>query len=510
MPDSDTAGSKTRSRGLTAGLRRAVSSVRTNLILLVIVFVAVPAVLYRQFEQSDADRQTVLLDAVRDRGLIVARAVRPLLEGADRIPVAQLDNELSRFESETVSLRLLFRPSRGDSGFFYVASAPRVDAESLTAERQRLVEQGVLERLGETCSGDVPLSIPFDRVNAPRELVTSITPVRTTNGCWALVVSNRLAGLRELGRPYWQSAEIQVAGAIYLALAAIVFGLFLGVWRNLARFAAAARAIGNGGPDGEAGFSDRNNIPELAPVAEAFDRMVVKLRSAADNIRLAAEDNAHAFKTPLATIAHALEPLRRRIAPDDERLQQALHSISGSVERLGQLVQAARRLDVATADLLDPPREQVDLSALCDDLIDRYEQNLPASGARVSGRIADGVAVRGGLDMLTVAIENVIDNAISFAPPATDVDVTLVVNNGWAILTVADQGPGVAPDNLDRIFERYFSQRPEQRGLPGTNFGVGLWIVRRNIEALRGRASARNRRGGGLEVVLELPVARTV
>lgn len=506
MPASDTAGSKTPDRGIAAGLRRAVSSVRTNLILLLVVFVAVPGVLYRQFEASDTERQTVLLDAVRDRGLIVARSVRPLLEAARGIP-AQLDQELERFESDNVSLRLLYRPNTGDSGFFYVASAPRVDAESLSAERQRLIDQGVLGRLTESCSGDVPLSLPFDRPGAPRELVTSITPVRTANGCWALVVSNRLESLREFGRPFWQSPEIQAALVIYLALAAIVFGLFVGVWRNLARFAAAARAIGSG-HERDTSFAARNDIPELAPVADAFDRMVDNLRSAADNIRRAAEDNVHAFKTPLATIAHSLEPLRRRVAPDDERARQALNSISGSVERLSQLVQSARRLDDATADLLDPPREAIDLSALCDDLVDGYEQNLPAGGARVVGRIADGITVRGGLDMLTVAIENVIDNAMSFAPPGTEVSVTLTQAGARALLTVADRGPGVAPENLGRIFERYFSKRPDQRAVPAANFGVGLWIVRRNIEALRGRVTARNRPGGGLEVALELPLSR--
>lgn len=105
-----------------------------------LVFAAVPAVLYRQFEASDAEQQTLLLGAVRDRGLIIARALQPVLETADRVPFARLDDELARYGAGGVTLKLLFQPAQTDAGFFYVASAPKVEKiEALQRERAGLV-----------------------------------------------------------------------------------------------------------------------------------------------------------------------------------------------------------------------------------------------------------------------------------------------------------------------------------------------------------------------------------
>jgi two-component system sensor histidine kinase ChvG len=82
---------------------------------------------------------------------------------------------------------------------------------------------------------------------------------------------------------------------------------------------------------------------------------------------------------------------------------------------------------------------------------------------------------------------------------------------------VDDEGPGVDPANLDRIFERYFSHREPGRGMPedeaaahqagAAHFGIGLWIVRRNIEAFGGRVRAENRPTGGLRMTVALPLA---
>jgi two-component system sensor histidine kinase ChvG len=480
---------------------------RVKLALLLVVFIAVPAVLYRQFEESDAEQQALLLSAVRERGLVIARALEPVLAGADRVAYARLGAELGRFSSTGVTLKLLFQPARQDAGFFYVAAAPAVGVEALQRERDQLAADGVLERLAATCQGDVPLAIRLALPAGGAELVTSITPVKTPGGCWALVVSNQQGELgREIGRAYWRSPEVRLALGIYLALAAITFGIFLGLLGNLASFARLARGIARG--EAEAGgFVARNGIPELDPVAGAFDRMVDTLRSAASNIRRAAEDNAHAFKTPLAIIAQAIEPLRTK-GPDTAKVAA---NVDAAILRLNELVRVARRLDDATADFLDPPRDPVDLSALCEDLIERYEQSAQAGRAHVGGRIAPGILVVGGLHLLTVVVENLIDNALSFAPDGSVVTLSLERRQHFVYLNVSDRGPGVAAEHLTRIFDRYFSLRPVQTD-PGEatenigNFGVGLWIVRRNVEAMGGAVVAENRVGGGLQVRIKLPV----
>jgi len=87
-------------------------------------------------------------------------------------------------------------------------------------------------------------------------------------------------------------------------------------------------------------------------------------------------------------------------------------------------------------------------------------------------------------------IDNLLENATSFAPEGSKIAVALRADKNNAVLSVTDQGPGVPETDLERIFERYFSRRDED-ARTGTNFGIGLWIVRRNAEAVGGTVRAR-------------------
>jgi two-component system, OmpR family, sensor histidine kinase ChvG len=117
--------------------------------------------------------------------------------------------------------------------------------------------------------------------------------------------------------------------------------------------------------------------------------------------------------------------------------------------------------------------------------------------------------VVGSADLIETAIENILDNAVSFTPPNGTIRVRTRRDGKMARVVIEDEGPGVAPDRLRRIFERYYSVRPASAANGAkngaVNFGIGLWIVRRNIEAMGGHVYAENRREGGLRMVVELP-----
>ena len=497
--------------GGRAGFGALRRSLVVRLFVLLLIFIAVPVVLYAQFQSADRDRQEILLNAIREKGVIISRVLEPELSRADAIPRVGLGELLGRYQSDSVSLKLLYHPNTPrDAGFFYVASAPPVTTDALEVERKYLVDAGILDRIQRSCDGNLPLASRIDLPGGPSELLTSIAPVQTKSGCWALVISSLLTATsdRALGRPYWQSPEVQVAALIYLALALFVLLLFFDLWRSLLRFGRMARAIRRNSD--AARFADRNDIPELQPVATEFDRLVDTLRDSAASIRRAAEDSAHAFKTPLGVIRQALEPLRRKMT-GDERGAQSVEAINLALERLDGLVQTTRRLDHAAADLLDPPRERVDLSALLRGLVSGYRAGLTPPGPRLIDVIEDGVVVVGGEELIETVAENVIDNALSFTTPGGEVRVSVKRRRDVAVFTVDDEGPGVPPDRLDKIFERYYSDRraaphPPVPGGVG-NFGVGLWIVRRNVEAMNGRVRALNRSGGGFRMEIELRCA---
>lgn len=481
--------------------------------MLTAVFLAVPLIIYTVFSTADAEKQSILVETVRDKGLVIAAALRPVLAQADGVPFERLSDELERFGSANTAIRLLFKPTGGD-GFYYVAAVPAVPVDQLDAERQHLAEIGVLDKLNQTCGGNIPLAVRVRRPSGIDELITSITPMLTPAGCGAVVISNTVRGINgvAIGEPYWKTREVQVALAIYLVMAALVFALFLSLWSSLSQFGKLARGIERA--DAGDSFAARNTIPELARVAADFDRMVETLKASADSIRRAAEDNAHAFKSPLGVIRQAIEPLRHRVKHEDERGIMAIQALSVSVNKLEGLVQSARRLDEATADLLDPSTFPVDVSGLMRRLVLGYREMLAPESDRLVGKIQDHLHVMGRDDLIETVVENLIDNALSFSPPDGEVGVSAIATEDQVVIRVTDRGPGVPPERLTRIFDRYYSDRPFVPRAPQDDdtpflqvghFGIGLWLVRRHVQALKGKVVAENRSGGGFAVTVTLP-----
>jgi two-component system sensor histidine kinase ChvG len=261
----------------------------------------------------------------------------------------------------------------------------------------------------------------------------------------------------------------------------------------------------------EGRFAQRNQIPELEPVANAFDRMEDSLRSTASELRAAAEESAHAFETPLGTIRQAMVPLRTRGAGDDKRSQQPLMAVDGALEKLDSLVRAARNLDDSVADRLDPPREKVDLGALVEDVVDTFAADAAARNISLRPSIESEASAPLGGRLIADALGQVIENALSYAPGGSTVTVTLHRGTRRVLIVVADNGPGVEAALLPHIFDRHVSFRDRSRsdaaGAGSGNFGLGLWVAKRNMESVGGTIEAANRRGGGFIVTLGLPLA---
>jgi two-component system sensor histidine kinase ChvG len=297
-----------------------------------------------------------------------------------------------------------------------------------------------------------------------------------------------------------------VAVIIVVALFAVAGGFswlaFGAVQRSLTRFA----TLGGTAMDAaEPSVAAANDLAELAPVAEEFDRLVKTVRDSAGELRDAAEQNAHAFKTPIAVISQSLEPLRRSVPEEDTRGRRALQLIERSIDRLDSLVGAARHMDEILASLIDMPRERVNLSALLTRMLHAYRDRVSEHGVALRTEVAPTLAVMGGEENLEVVIEHMIENAVSFSPKGGTVSVTLGASGDEVRLVIEDEGPGVDPRNFERIFDRYFTYRPGQDG--STHFGIGLWVVRRYVCAMGGRVDVANRGERGFIVTVSLPVA---
>lgn len=483
-------------------------SFATKLVLLIAILITVPAVLYGQFRNADIERTALLQRSVQEEGRLIAATLTPILANFGDGAAAKIGAQLTEIGGPDINVKLLFRPTevQGAEGFFYIAANPQVTAEYIERDRSELMATGIFGALPDTCAGGEPLARRYTNPAGAEEILTSITPINLPGGCWIVVTSNATESFlgSSIGQPYWKTAEAQLALAMYLLLVVLVVSLFGDIWRNVRRFGAVARAIRVRRADNPS-FRARNNIPELDWVAEEFDRLVRVLNESADSIRQAAEENAHALKAPLAVISQSIEPLKHAVPAENERAQRAVLLIEHSVARLDATVSATRRMEQATAELIDPPREAIDVSALLLGMLKSYRDTMEGHRLHLEATIEDGLQIRGSEELFETIIDNLLENATSFAPAGSKVSVALRQDKNNAVLSVVDRGPGVPETDLERIFERYFSRRDED-ARTGTNFGIGLWIVRRNAEAVGGTVRAANGNDGGLQVEITLPI----
>lgn len=498
---------------------RIFNSLALRFTILFVVFLTVPLLIYQQFNTADRERQTLLLRNAQQQGELIAQALLSRLTSATRGVPSGLTADLERLIGDDFRVKLLLRPGNMpiDDGFFYIAFAPSVPRSLLDREREQLISAGILGRLSQTCSGNLPLALRINSEEGEQELLTSITSINTELGCWAVITSNLTDEIigSTLDQPYWRSPEVRTAGIIYLAMAALVLAIFFGILRNLRRFQELARQI-RFSPRGTASFATYNSLPELHDVAEEFDQLVDSLRSSADSIRRASEDNAHAFKTPIGVIRQSVEPLKRLIG-QDPRGARSIDMIEQSVYRLDSLVSLAQRLDEASADLVSAERGVVNINEFIPNMVGGYSHLVSEGLIRFRISLPQSFQVAMNSDQFETVMENVIENAISFSPRGGLLTISARRKLDRVEILVEDQGSGVDPADLERMFERYYSNRPGSRatkddedsnGSGEPHFGIGLWIVRQNIQSVGGRVFAENRESGGLRLVLSLPMNR--
>ncbi|MEC4592247.1 MULTISPECIES: sensor histidine kinase [Nitrospirillum] len=496
--------------------RRISGSLTVRLGFLLVIFAALPFILYGQFETADRKEREIVTKNLRYSSWLIAQALKPLLNRESGPPTASLNEELAKYGGDGTNLKLMFQPKGGaagqDGGFYFLASAPKVDAADLGAILDNLQRHGIVSQVAESCTWDKPVDIRYTQPTGHEEILTSVVPIQSRWGCWVLVSSHVTSELlaTAIGRPYWQTPQVRLSLMLYLAVAVIALLTALSVRRHIRHFRHVAREIRQGRVAGNT-FASRNAIPELDSVARDFDGLVHDLHHVAGVIRQTAEDNAHSFKGPVATIQACLEPLKRLIPAEHARGKRAAELIELSLDRLKALISASQCLDNTMADMIESPREAVDLTQIVADILKSYREVLVARQIRLSRQLPPDVLVRAGKVALAVVVENILDNAVSFTPDAGAIAVRLQEEDGVINLTIEDSGPGIDPDKIDNIFDRYFSLRPPDHarrdakaGSPG-HAGLGLWIVKRNVEALGGTVTATNRIGGGLKVHIVLP-----
>ena len=298
-----------------------------------------------------------------------------------------------------------------------------------------------------------------------------------------------------------------VAGLVSILLAFVLASSIARPLRRLASAAEAARAN-----EAQLSVSERVEIPDLTSRADeignlslSMRRMTDALYGRIDAIESFAADVAHEIKNPLSSLRSATETLDYAKTPEArDRLYTVIREDVDRLDRLVTDISNASRLD---AELVREERAPFDLGALVETTTDILVGNAEERDVTLISQTPDmPLRVRGLESRIAQVLANVITNGISFSPEGG----TLLVA-AWrddmnaAVITVEDNGPGIPEDNLDSIFERFYTERPASEAF-GRHSGLGLSISRQIVEAHGGTIRAENRREGGARLIIRLPM----
>ena len=344
-------------------------------------------------------------------------------------------------------------------------------------------------------------SVSQVKLDENREIIVVVSvPVQRYRAVLgALVMSNKGGEIDDVLR-----AERQVviftfgfAALVTLLLSALLAGT---IANPIRRLSAAAQQV-------RRGISKRVEIPdfttrrdEIGHLSGSLRDMTGALYNRIDAIEAFAADVAHELKNPLTSLRSAVETLQ--LVKKDEQRERLIEIVKQDVKRMDRLItdiSDASRLD---AELARTEAKPSDISKLLGNIVTMSNELAKPNMAAVTLNVqpppkglSSGAfyAIAGQESRLSQVFSNLIDNARSFTAPGSKISVRLRRFGGVIEARVEDSGPGIRPENLERVFERFYTDRPEHSF--GNNSGLGLAISRQIVEAHKGRIWAENRLG---------------
>ncbi|GHE38965.1 ATP-binding protein [Streptomyces lavendulocolor] len=290
--------------------------------------------------------------------------------------------------------------------------------------------------------------------------------------------------------------QLLVAGGLTAGLVALVVGLYT-ARRATAPIAELTRAA----EDLAAGQRDRRvtTIPdnEIGQLATAFNTMADRVEKEDELRRAFAADVAHELRTPLAIVRSELEAVQDGIREPTGKVITSLHD---ETLRLGRLIADLEALASADAAAFTLERTPLSLTTLLRDTITGLADRFTEAGLVLHTDL-DDVSVDGDPVRLRQIVTNQLTNALKFVPPGGTVTVTLCEKDGWAEVRVTDTGPGVPPEDLPRVFDRFFRGRDTR----ADGSGIGLAVAAELAAAHGGTLTADSEPGHGTTFTTRIP-----
>lgn len=288
-------------------------------------------------------------------------------------------------------------------------------------------------------------------------------------------------------------------GFLFAGLGLVVSYFLSGnITRPLRQLSQAAEKIRQGDLKQEVAVTGQDEVGQLA---EVFNQMSAELAANESNRQELLANIAHELKTPLAVLQGHLESMLDGV---EEPGPEKLFSMQEEVMRLTRLVGDLRDLSLAQVHRLELHLQPVDLDEKVERAADMLEPLLEEKKLRFVKELAPGLPTRQlDSDRLNQVLYNLITNAIRYTTPGTAILLQTEPAGERVRLIIADEGPGIASEDLPHVFEQFY-RGDKSRNRASGGSGIGLSLAKSFVEAQGGTITARNRKEGGAEFVVEV------
>jgi len=248
---------------------------------------------------------------------------------------------------------------------------------------------------------------------------------------------------------------------------------------------------------------------EVGQLSRSLNEMTEDLYKRLDIAETFSSDLAHEIRNPLTSLKSASEVLEN--TSDNEKRKKLIKIISNDVERIERLITDYSQMLKDEASLSRAKMTKIDLTSVVNSVVEDFNSDLSNSNKNVKINInhsnlnGSELNVLGAEGKLEQIIANLLDNAVSFSPSNSKITVMCGIKKKEAQLVIKDEGPGFNEKNIDKIFNRFYSNRPEKFG---EHSGLGLNIVKNIIELHGGSIIASNQSGNkkGARIEVLLPI----
>jgi two-component system, OmpR family, sensor histidine kinase ChvG len=251
-------------------------------------------------------------------------------------------------------------------------------------------------------------------------------------------------------------------------------------------------------------FKGSNKRDEIGDLARALERLSQRLAQHQQSTEAFASDVSHEFKNPLASIRMATEMLAQVDAPAER--SRFLRVAESEIARMENLMAQVREITMIDAEIQKEVRVPVDINALLQRIIEGFRMR-EKERVVFDFELAQALpAVDASEDRLLQVFENLLDNAVSFTPNGKHIAVRTTREGDAIVVRVSDEGPGIPAENMGRIFDRFFTYRPDHPTIQ-RHTGLGLSIAKAIVEGYGGNVSAANREAGGAIFEVRIPLS---